>query len=66
MSTCNTNLDSKIERGDEEEATEAYILVRRGDDDEGNKVICKGLIARVVSSNMKANWYYVSVKRPVN
>jgi len=23
----------------EEEATEAYILVRRGDDDEGNKVI---------------------------
>ena len=36
---CNTNSDSKIERGDEEEATEAYILVRRGDDDEGNEVI---------------------------
>ena len=34
-----TNLDSKIERGDEEEATEAYILVRRGDDDEDNEVI---------------------------
>ena len=32
-------LHSKIERGDEEETTEAYILVRRGDDDEGNKVI---------------------------
>jgi len=37
--TTNTNLDSKIERGTKEEATEAYILVRRGDDDEGNKVI---------------------------
>jgi len=34
-----TNLHSKIERGDKEEATEAYISVRRGDDDEGNKVI---------------------------
>jgi hypothetical protein len=34
-----TNLDSKIERGAEEEATEAYILVRRVDYDEGNKVI---------------------------
>ena len=34
-----TNLDSKIERGEEEEATEAYISVRRGDDDEGNEVI---------------------------
>ena len=34
-----TNLHSKIERGDEEEATQAYILVRRGDDDEVNKVI---------------------------
>jgi hypothetical protein len=32
-------LDSEIERGEEEEATEAYILVRRGDDDEINKVI---------------------------
>jgi hypothetical protein len=35
----NTNLDSKIERGDEEEATETYVLVRRGNDDEDNKVI---------------------------
>ena len=35
----NTNLDSKIERGTKEEATKAYILVCRGDDDEGNKVI---------------------------
>jgi hypothetical protein len=34
-----TNLDSKIERGDEEETVEAYILVRRRGDDEGNKVI---------------------------
>jgi len=39
-----TNLDSKIAPasgypGAEEEATEAYILVRRGDDEEGNKVI---------------------------
>jgi hypothetical protein len=34
-----TNLDSKIERGDEEEMMEAYFLVRRRDDDEGNKVI---------------------------
>jgi len=34
-----TNLDSKIERGDNEEATEACILVRRGVDDEVNKVI---------------------------
>ena len=34
-----TELHSKIERGDEEEATEAYILVRRGDDDEGNEAI---------------------------
>ena len=34
-----TDLDSEIERGEEEEATEAYILVRRGDDDEVNKVI---------------------------
>ncbi|OPY65069.1 MAG: hypothetical protein A4E63_03147 [Syntrophorhabdus sp. PtaU1.Bin050] len=38
-----TNLHSKIApRGypdDEEEATETYILVRRGDDDEGNKVV---------------------------
>jgi len=32
-----TNSDSKIKRGDKEEATEAYILVRRGDDDEGNE-----------------------------
>ncbi|OPY68400.1 MAG: hypothetical protein A4E63_01996 [Syntrophorhabdus sp. PtaU1.Bin050] len=38
LRTC-TNLDSKIERGDKEEATEAYISVRRGDDDEGNKVV---------------------------
>ena len=37
--SSHTNLHSKIERGDEEEATEAYILVRRGDDDEVNKVI---------------------------
>ena len=36
---CCTILDSKIERGDEKEAMEAYILVRRRDDDEGNKVI---------------------------
>jgi hypothetical protein len=36
---ANTELHSKIERGDEEEATEAYILVRRGDDDKVNKVI---------------------------
>jgi hypothetical protein len=35
----NTELHSKIERGDEEEATEAYILVRRVDDDEGNEAI---------------------------
>jgi hypothetical protein len=35
----NTNSDSKIERGDKEEATEAYISVRRGDDDEVNNVI---------------------------
>jgi len=34
-----TNLDSEIERGDKEDATEAYILVRRGADDKGNKVI---------------------------
>jgi hypothetical protein len=34
-----TNLDSKIERGSKEEATEAYIIVRRRDDDDGNKVI---------------------------
>ena len=47
--SANTNSDSKIERGDEEEATEAYILVRRGDDDEVNEV-----------KSMKANWY----KRP--
>jgi hypothetical protein len=38
------NLDSKIAPtsgypGDEEETMEAYILVRRRDDDEGNKVI---------------------------
>jgi hypothetical protein len=32
------NSDSKIERGDEEEATEAYILVRRGDDNDVNEV----------------------------
>ena len=37
--TAHTNLHSKIERGDKEEATEAYILVRRGADDEVNKVI---------------------------
>ena len=36
---CCTDLHSKIERGDKEEATQAYILVRRGDDDEVNKVI---------------------------
>ena len=61
-----TNSDSKIAPrgypGDKEEATEARgtrlrVAVHRGDDDEVNKVICKGLIARVVSSNMKANWY---------
>jgi hypothetical protein len=39
MLIFDTNLDSKIERGAKEEATEAYILVSRGDDDEGNKVI---------------------------
>jgi hypothetical protein len=44
--TGDTNSDSKIELGDEEEATEAYILVRRGDDDEVNEV-----------KSMKANWY---------
>ena len=33
------NLDSKIERGNEEEMMEAYILVRRRDDDDGDKVI---------------------------
>jgi hypothetical protein len=44
---AHTNSDSKIERGDDEEATEAYILVRRGDDDEVNEVI-----------SMKANWYH--------
>ena len=41
--TRDTNSDSKIAPrgypGDEEEATEAYILVRRGDDDDGNEVI---------------------------
>ena len=36
---CDTNLHSKIERGDEKEATQTYILVRRGTDDEVNKVI---------------------------
>jgi hypothetical protein len=41
-----TNSDSKIERGYEEEATEAYILVRRGDDNEVNEV-----------KSMKGNWY---------
>jgi uncharacterized protein len=41
-----TNSDSKIDLGDEEETTEAYILVRRGDDDEVNEV-----------KSMKANWY---------
>jgi hypothetical protein len=41
-----TNSDSKIELCDEEEATEAYSLVRRGDDDEVNEV-----------KSMKANWY---------
>ena len=34
-----TELHSKIELGDEEEAMEAYILVRRVDDDEGNEAI---------------------------
>jgi len=38
-----TNSDSKIAPrgypGDKEEATETYILVRRGDDDEVNEVI---------------------------
>jgi hypothetical protein len=43
-----TNSDSKIERGDEEETTEAYILVRRRDDDEVNEV-----------KSMKANWYHI-------
>jgi precorrin-2/cobalt-factor-2 C20-methyltransferase len=43
---AHTNLDSKIERGDKEEATEANILVRRGDDNEVNEVKSK-----------KANWY---------
>jgi hypothetical protein len=33
-------LHSKIERGDKEEATQAYNIVRRGADDEVNKVIC--------------------------
>jgi hypothetical protein len=37
--TFHTELHSKIERGEEEEATEAYILVRRVDDDEGNEAI---------------------------
>ena len=46
-----TNSDSRIERGDEEEATEAYILVRRGDDDEVNEV-----------KSMKANWYHILYK----
>jgi hypothetical protein len=41
-----TNLDSKIERGDKEEATKAYTSVRRGTDDDVNKAI-----------SMKANWY---------
>jgi len=36
---ADTGLHSKIERGDEEEAPEAYISVRRGDDDEGNEAI---------------------------
>ena len=35
-----TNLHSNIERG-EEEVTEAYISIRRGTDNEGNKVIWK-------------------------
>ena len=39
LKKINTNLDSEIERGDQEEAMEANILVRRRDDDEGNKVI---------------------------
>jgi hypothetical protein len=37
--TLYTELHSKIEQGDKEEAPEAYILVRRGDDDEGNEAI---------------------------
>ncbi len=48
--THNTSLHSNRERGDEEEATEAYILVRRGADDEVNKVIC-----------LKAKWYNTSL-----
>ena len=36
----NTKLLSNRERVDEEEATEAYTLVRRGTDGEVNKVIC--------------------------
>jgi hypothetical protein len=42
-----TNSDSRIERGGEDEATEAYSLVRRGDDDEVNKV-----------KSTKANWHH--------
>jgi hypothetical protein len=34
-----TNLNSKIERGDKEEVPEAYIVVGRGANDEGNRVI---------------------------
>lgn len=36
--TSDTNLDSEIERG-AEEAMEAYILERRRDNDDGDKVI---------------------------
>ncbi len=41
-----TELHSNGEPGAEEEATEAYIFVRRGADDEVNKVI-----------RLKATWY---------
>ena len=28
--TCNTKLHSKADQGDDEESTQAYVLVRRG------------------------------------
>ena len=41
-----TNLQSKVYRGGEEEATQSYSIIRRGADDEANK-----------GRRMSANWY---------
>jgi hypothetical protein len=41
-----TDLQSKVYRGGEEEATQSYITIRRGADDDANK-----------GRRMNANWY---------